>query len=58
MTDFKKNTPVPQCVQIDVMPSFYCNVCKSKYPCSTQNFGIKCEFELKFEIDTYGKIIE
>lgn len=34
---------------------FYCEKCKSEYPCSTQNFGIKCDFEIEFEIKTYGK---
>lgn len=41
--------------EIDV---FYCDGCNSVYPCSTQNFGIKCDFEKAFEIKNYGRIIE
>lgn len=45
-------------LQACVMPRFYCKECDSIYPCSTQNWGIKCDFEKMFEIKTYGKIIE
>jgi len=34
---------------------FYCETCESIYPCSTQNFGIKCKYEIDFEINKYGK---
>jgi len=28
--------------------TFYCNVCKSIYPCSAENWGNECEEEKKF----------
>lgn len=37
---------------------FYCEGCKSIYPCSTQNFGIKCDFEINFETEKYGEQIK
>jgi len=31
---------------------FYCKTCDSIYPCSTQNFGIECDVEIKFKNQT------
>jgi len=45
-------------VDVGLKEEFYCDKCKSIYPCSTQNFGLKCEFEVNYEIKNYGKISE
>lgn len=31
---------------------FWCDICKSKYPCSSQNWGLECEEEKRQRKET------
>lgn len=31
---------------------FYCKLCDSNHPCSTENFGVECDIEIKFKNQT------